>query len=296
MGHFWSFLAWNQQGFTPAVLEVPVFWEGLVHDDSPSTGHRVHDLKSFTRVFEACLRVFFGEFCLLILRPTSLFPDILVGGWTNPIWQFESTWIIRPKLKGVKMLKNIFEASPPSQKHPKRVNFFGVFFCLENNQPQGQGGLPYPDTQGSRCIDLHFPPKLPTQMLIFKYHTLSFGLGFLPGRRRYFHYTLTPEFLGNINEGKAMPLKRRSLKVPYDFHEGQILVVFHTDPYDGFFRSKKSPQVVGRISSPFKNPTNSPPPIFWGKWLNWRWIGGNDSTTTWGVPKIGLSTNNAPTN
>ena len=32
------------------LIEVPVVWEGLVHDDSPSTGHRVHDLKSFSVV------------------------------------------------------------------------------------------------------------------------------------------------------------------------------------------------------------------------------------------------------
>lgn len=260
MGHFWSFLAWNQQGFTPAVLEVPVFWEGLVHDDSPSTGHRVHDLKSFTRVFEACLRVFFGEFCLLILRPTFVyFPDILVGGWTNPVWQFEATWIIRPKLKGVHMLKNIFEASPPSQKHPKRVNFF--FFCLENNQPQGQGGLPYPDAQGSRCIDLHFPPELPKCW--FSYTSTingACGLGFLPGRRRYFHYTLTAEFLGNKSM-KARPCHEQKdpLRSLTTSMKAKSWLFFIRILMMGF-SEKKTPQIH--------------PHFLGGKWLKWRFGGG----------------------
>ena len=158
------------------------------------------------------------SFAFLILRPTFVyFPDILVSGWTNPIWQFEATWIIRPKLKGVNMLKNIFEASPPSQKHPKRVNFFGVFLLRE--EPTSRSGvwigLPYPNTQGSRCIDLHLPPKLPKCWFSYTINSAS-GLGFLPGRRLYLREKPWHLNFWEISM-KAFfePLKKRSLKVPW---------------------------------------------------------------------------------
>lgn len=93
-----------------------------------------------------------------------------------------------------------------------------------------------------------------------------------------------------------MPLKRRSLQVPY-FPWRPNPGCFSYGSQWWVFSTQKITTGSGSDFIPDRNPTNSPPPpIFLGKWLNWRWTGGNDSTTTWGVPKIGLSTNNAPTN